>query len=157
VVLGRGEPRLPTRGTHRTLGNGRLGGQVRQGMVDGSPDEWRDDRNLRELLTAKQVDVLAQVGALSRSMEDIVGASESANGDDEHDPEGSTIAFERAQVAALLAQARAHLTEVTGALQRLDAGGYGCCERCGAAIPQERLLARPTARTCIHCAVARHG
>jgi DnaK suppressor protein len=122
-------------------------------MADGR----RDDRNLREVLTAKQAEVLAQIGALSRSFEDIVGASESANADDEHDPEGSTIAFERAQVAALLAQARGHLTEVAGALQRLEAGGYGCCERCGAEIAPERLLARPTARTCIHCAVARHG
>ena len=120
-------------------------------------DEWRDDRDVREILTAEQAEVLARVDALSRSREDIIGASQSANADDEHDPEGSTIAFERAQVAALLAQARAHLTEVTGALQRLDAGGYGRCERCGSAITPERLRARPTARTCIHCAVARHG
>src|SRR3954451_11319813 len=75
------------------------------------PYEWRDDRDVREILTAEQAEVLDQVGALSRSMGDIIGASESANADDEHDPEGSTIAFERAQVAALLAQARAHLTE----------------------------------------------
>lgn len=126
-------------------------------MADGPPDDRRDDRNVRAILTAKQAEVLAQVAALSRSVEDIVGASESANADDEHDPEGSTIAFERAQVAALLAQARAHLTEIAGALQRLDAGGYGCCERCGCAIAPERLLALPTARTCIHCAVARRG
>ena len=126
-------------------------------MAGGAHDEWSDDRDIREVLTAEQAEVLARVGALSRSMEDIIGASESANADDEHDPEGSTIAFERAQMAALLAQARAHLTEVTGALRRLDAGRYGCCEGCGAAIAPERLRARPTARTCIHCAVAGHG
>jgi len=126
-------------------------------MAGGAPDEWRDDRDVREVLAAEQAEVLARIGALSRSMADIIGASESANADDEHDPEGSTIAFERAQVAALLAQAQAHRTEVTGALERLDAGGYGCCERCGAAIAPERLLARPTARTCIQCAVARQG
>jgi DnaK suppressor protein len=121
-------------------------------MAGGARDEWRDDRDVREVLTAEQAEVLARVGALSRSMEDIIGASESANADDEHDPEGSTVAFERAQVAALLAQARVHLTEVTGALRRLDAGRYGTCERCGATIAAERLQARPTARTCIHCA-----
>ena len=107
---------------------------------------------MREVLLAEQAEVLARVGALSRSMEDIVSASLSANADDEHDPEGSTIAFERAQVAALLAQARAHLRESTEALRRLDGGGYGHCERCGGAIAPERLLARPTARTCIECA-----
>ncbi len=122
----------------------------------GEPrDERRDDVGVREVLAAEQAEVLVRVEALSRSLDDIVGASESSNADDEHDPEGSTIAFERAQVAALLAQARAHLSETTEALQRLEAGGYGQCERCGAAIAPERLEARPTARTCIRCAAAR--
>src|SRR5438270_129661 len=110
-------------------------------MTGDSHDERRDDRDVREALIAERADVLAQVDALSRSLEDIVGASESSNADDEHDPEGSTIAFERAQVTALLAQARAHLSEATEALQRLEAGGYGQCERCGEAIAPERLLA----------------
>jgi DnaK suppressor protein len=106
------------------------------------------------MLAAERAEVLGRVRALSSSLEDIVSASLSANADDEHDPEGSTIAFERAQVAALLAQATAHLTESTEALRLLEAGGYGHCERCGAAIARERLLARPTAHTCIDCAVA---
>jgi DnaK suppressor protein len=123
--------------------------------MTGDPQrEWREEGYVREVLAAEQAEVLARVGALSRSLEDIVSASVSANADDEHDPEGSTIAFERAQVAALLAQATAHLRESTEALQRLDAGRYGHCERCGGAIARERLLARPTARTCIDCAVA---
>jgi DnaK suppressor protein len=123
--------------------------------MKGDPQrERRDEGSVREVLAAERAEIVGRIGALNRSMEDIVSASLSANGDDEHDPEGSTIAFERAQVAALLAQATAHLTESTEALRRLEAGGYGHCERCGAAIARERLLARPTARTCIDCAVA---
>jgi DnaK suppressor protein len=126
--------------------------------MKGDPQrERRDEGSLREVLAAERAEILGRIGALNRSMEDIVSASLSANGDDEHDPEGSTIAFERAQVAALLAQATAHLTESTEALRRLEAGGYGHCERCGAAIARERLLARPTARTCIDCAAADHA
>ena len=45
------------------------------------------------------------------SLEDIVAAivegSELTSTDDEHDPEGATIAYERAQATALLRQARA--------------------------------------------------
>src|SRR3954464_6664916 len=124
-------------------------------MGSGEPhEEWSDDRGVREVLAAEQAEVFARVDALSRSMEDIVSASVSANADDEHDPEGSRIAFERAQVAALLAQARTHLTESTEALGRLDAGE---CERWGAAIGRQRLLARPTARTCIDCAAGEAG
>jgi len=121
----------------------------------GDPhDERRGDADMRAVLAAEQAETLARVDALSRSLDDIIAASETSNADDEHDPEGSTIAFERAQVAALLAQARAHLSEATEALQRLEAGAYGQCERCGAAIAPERLQARPTARTCIRCAAA---
>lgn len=84
----------------------------------------------------------------------IVEASQDSNADDEHDPEGSTIAFERSQVGALAAQARQHLLEIDAALTRLADGTYGVCERCGGPIAIGRLEARPTARTCITCASA---
>ncbi len=120
--------------------------------MSGEPD---DGRGTRAALLAELAAVRAQVTALERSLDDIVDASESSNADDEHDPEGSTIAFERAQVTALLAHTRGRLTEAGEALQRLDAGHYGRCERCGGPIAPERLDARPTARTCIRWASAR--
>ena len=113
------------------------------------------DADVREALAAEQAELLARVETQTRAMDDIISASASSNADDEHDPEGSTIAFERAQVAALLTQARVHLAESAEALSRLDAGTYGICERCGEPIARERLLARPTARSCVACA-ARH-
>jgi DnaK suppressor protein len=85
----------------------------------------------------------------------IVEASEGSNADDEHDPEGATIAFERSQVGALVSQAREHLAEVAAARRRLDDGRYGTCEGCGLPIPVARLEARPTARTCVDCASGR--
>ena len=72
--------------------------------------------------------------------------------DDEHDPEGSTIAFERSQTTTFLDDARKHLADLDGALNRLEADDYGRCEHCGNPIAVGRLLARPTARTCINCA-----
>src|SRR3954453_1426912 len=95
---------------------------------------------------------LARLAGLSDDYAGIVEASRDSNADDEHDPEGSTIAFERSQVGSLVAQARAQLEEVDAALARLDAGTYGHCEVCGGAIAAGRLEARPTARRCIGCA-----
>lgn len=92
------------------------------------------------------------VAGLEREHALMVSASESSNADDEHDPEGSTIAFERQQLSALLELARRTRVEVEQALDRLDQGAYGRCERCDAPIPAERLEARPNARTCIACA-----
>jgi DnaK suppressor protein len=92
---------------------------------------------------------------LDRLREDhagFVAASKDSNADDEHDPEGATIAFERSQVATLALQHQQHVAEIDAALARLDAGSYGTCEGCGTPIPEERLGARPTARTCVRCA-----
>lgn len=43
-------------------------------------------------------------------------------------------------------------TEVELALERLDQGTYGFCEQCGVSIPEERLMAFPSATLCIDCA-----
>ena len=81
-----------------------------------------------------------------------VAASLNSNADDEHDPEGATIAFERSQVETLVRQLEQHLADIEAAERRLDDGGYGICERCARPIPEDRLEARPTARTCVGCA-----
>jgi RNA polymerase-binding transcription factor DksA len=84
----------------------------------------------------------------------MVAASKDSNADDEHDPEGATIAFERSQVGALARSARDHLAQLAAARARLDEGRYGVCEGCGGVIDPDRLEARPVARTCVECAAA---
>ncbi len=82
----------------------------------------------------------------------MVAASRDTNADDEHDPEGATIAYERSQVAALVRHVKDHLVEIDSAIKRLDEETYGFCESCGRPISEGRLQARPAARTCIECA-----
>jgi DnaK suppressor protein len=96
--------------------------------------------------------VLRDIESLRREFNQVVEASASSNADDEHDPEGATIAFERQQTAALLEQARRRLADIDAALARRETGNYGVCEGCGRPIGAERLAARPAARTCIDCA-----
>jgi DnaK suppressor protein len=103
-------------------------------------------------LAAERAAAEAQIESLTREFDEVVAASRASNADDEHDPEGATIAFERQQVVALLDQARARLADVEAAMARRDAGDYGICENCGRPIAPERLAARPAARTCIDCA-----
>ena len=103
-------------------------------------------------LTAERQEALGRLSASRAGVDEIVSAADGANTDDEHDPEGSTIAFERAQLGALGEAARRRLAEVDAALERLSAGTYGRCDRCGQPIPDARLEARPTARTCVACA-----
>ena len=109
----------------------------------------------RARLEAALAENAAQLGALARQHEQIVSASRDSNADDEHDPEGATIAFERQQVVALVEQLERSRADIERALSLHDAGGYGTCERCAGPIGAARLEARPTARTCITCAARR--
>lgn len=64
---------------------------------------------------------------------------------------------ETAEVLALIEQLAAHRRDVVAALDRIDAGTFGTCERCGNQIPDERLEARPTAALCVACKQATGG
>ena len=117
-----------------------------------SPESTPPEPNRAAVLAQERRQAAEQVDVLTRDLARIVEASESSNADDEHDPEGSTIAFERAQLTALLDAAHRRLADVDHVLERLDAGEDGVCERCGSPIGAERLQARPAARLCIACA-----
>ena len=95
---------------------------------------------------------LARVAHLTDTVGAVIESSDETLADDEHDPEGATIAFERAQVAALLRDARVYLTDVERARKRLHEGTYGICEGCREPIALERLAARPATSTCLQCA-----
>ncbi|AGP60360.1 TraR/DksA family transcriptional regulator [Streptomyces rapamycinicus] len=109
---------------------------------------------IHERLAAEHAETSKRIAALNREFDAIVASNALVAVDDEHDPEGSSTAFERAHVAALLAQARDQLTTLDEALERLGRGDYGRCEVCGEPIPAERLEARPSATTCVRCAIA---
>lgn len=100
-------------------------------------------------LADERADLLERAARMTDDMTALVDASRDSNADDEHDPEGQTIAYERSQLAALTTQARTHVAEVDAALDRVAAGTYGTCEVCGQPVDPERLEARPTARTCV--------
>ena len=113
-----------------------------------------DMKSARARLAAESTQALQHLADLTHDFEAVVAASRDTNADDEHDPEGATIAFERSQIEALVRQAQHHLEEIDAALRRLDAGTYGTCEVCGTPIGEERLEARPAARVCILCAAS---
>jgi DnaK suppressor protein len=108
-----------------------------------------DPADARAALAAARERAMARLASLQR---EFVGIAEAAQGaDDEHDPEGATLAFERQHVAALVQAAREHVADIDAALSRLADGSYGTCQTCGQPIGAERLAARPAARTCIGC------
>lgn len=103
-------------------------------------------------LRVEQGAAAARIAALERDIASIVESASGGATDDEHDAEGTTIAFERAQAMALLEETRSQVEALDSALARVEAGSYGRCESCGQDIAPERLVARPAAARCITCA-----
>ena len=74
-----------------------------------------EQAEVRERLEDDRATTVERLEALRRGYDLVVDATEGSNADDEHDPEGSTIAYERSQLSALVDQAVRHLGEIEGA------------------------------------------
>lgn len=112
----------------------------------------RDEEDHLSLLEEERLRTLTRIAAFRRTFEDIVHSTEGSPPDDEHDPDGATVGFERAQVSALLTEAEEHLAAIDTAVVRVRAGTYGTCDGCGGRITKERLAARPATTVCVNCA-----
>lgn len=117
-------------------------------MAALTPDRLRE---FREALEAEQRAALATI-AVSEGNMALITAARQDNTDDEHDPEGVTLAFERSQESTMVRLAQERVALAAEALARIDAGTYGICTSCGSPIAVERLEARPSAALCIDCA-----
>ena len=102
-------------------------------------------------LTAERTATAGRVTALAAQVAALAEQQALTTHDDEHDPEGVTIGFERAQILGLLAGAREEIAALDRAASRLRAGTYGRCLTCGREIPDTRLEALPAAETCLDC------
>ncbi|ORI23204.1 TraR/DksA C4-type zinc finger protein [Rhodococcus sp. 1168] len=110
-----------------------------------------DPAEARRLIADARSAAQSRLESLRAQFDVIVAGSEWTTDDDEHDPEGSTIAFERAKVIGLARDAEDEVRELDAAQERVASGSYGVCERCGSAIADPRLEALPAARRCIDC------
>ena len=116
-----------------------------------------DELSILRRLEAERVRILARLAGLRRGFHETVDASVDSNADDEHDPEGSTIALERSQLTTVIRQAERHLDDLEDARNRVASGQYRLCETCGQPVSAARLDVRPIARTCFECATRSDG
>jgi len=68
--------------------------------------------------------------------------------------DSSQVTAERGEAEALATELRSALAEVEHALEKLELGTYGTCEKCGRPISPARLEAMPAVNRCIECAAA---
>ena len=107
---------------------------------------------LDQVIDDARAGAVRQVEALERALRSIVDGAELTSTDDEHDPEGATIAYERAQTIALLRQAREDLDDLNANAAQCARDGDVRCMDCGRPIALARIIALPTAQRCVPCA-----
>ena len=99
----------------------------------------------RKKLTARLEQLLPQIGKIEAHLANPL----------EKDSQERSLQLENDEVLGALDEAgRKELLQIRGALQRLDDGTYGTCDRCGEFIATARLKALPSAEHCIQCAEA---
>ncbi|MDQ3955125.1 MAG: TraR/DksA C4-type zinc finger protein [Actinomycetota bacterium] len=101
---------------------------------------------IRATLTQQKTEVEQQL----QDYHSTVGTS-----DEKPDQQGfadsAHVAAERSEAISMMDQLQQTRAELTKALERIEAGTYGSCERCGTAIPPERLEVLPTTSLCVSC------
>jgi DnaK suppressor protein len=70
---------------------------------------------------------------------------------DNHLADTATETYDRELDYTLEENSEHVLADINAALERIEAGTYGICAKCGKQIAEERLDARPWATLCIDC------
>lgn len=110
------------------------------------PESTKIQRRLEAELA--RLETVRAALAVESNLEDADRSAE--DGGDGHPADLGSELFERERAVSILQRVEAELSDVRRARRRLDAGEYGTCEACGAAIPIERLAARPATRFCLN-------
>ena len=101
-------------------------------------------------------DLLPRVADTAARLEEQAGTGVGGDADSSSTPmhlgDLGSAAYDQELSATLLENETYLHREVQAALDRLDAGTFGTCEECGAAIPAERLEILPYVRHCMGCA-----
>jgi DnaK suppressor protein len=97
---------------------------------------------IRDTLLRERTRLLAELGTAIQPPGQMTYGSQAA---------AASQVFEQQRDLALRDRSQAHLELVEAALQRVDAGTYGACARCGKPVAEARLDALPWAANCIGC------
>jgi DnaK suppressor protein len=106
---------------------------------------------LRAQLETERERLLAEIAEYELEGQETLSDVSGENNYRDHMADQGSATFARELDMSLEDQARQSLADLESALARMEAGTYGVCTRCGAAIPAERLHAVPSAQLCITC------
>ena len=104
---------------------------------------------LERILRNRRAELLREAAGCETALQEIAEERESEFLDRAQDDQLDRV------LARLDDRERHEIAEIDAALDRIAAGTYGRCTRCGATIPIDRLAVLPEAALCVGCAAAR--
>ena len=116
-------------------------------------DESTKDQ-LQTFLEAELARLETEVETVEREGHEALSEASGENNYRDHMADQGSATFSRELDMTLEENTRDALTAVRHALDRIEKGVRGQCERCGAEIGVDRLRAMPTATLCITCKAA---
>jgi DnaK suppressor protein len=105
-----------------------------------------EDQLREELVQAEQ-----ELQQLDEQVRDYGETSELAEGADNHPGDESDRLTEQQRLFTIRGELANRKADIEHALERVESGSFGTCERCGRQIPSARLEALPFARYCVDC------
>lgn len=106
---------------------------------------------IRGRLTQEFEETAREIADIDDELQGLALDDNSAEGVDNHIGDDSDQLFERERLMTIRGELVDRRLAIQGAMEKLDNGTYGICERCGKPIAPERLEAMPFARYCLEC------
>lgn len=107
-------------------------------------------KDIANALRSRRAELVAELERLTEPPEEAASVSFGKRVGD-----GTAQAVERLATTATARSIAASIADIDHALEKLDEGSYGICDRCGEPIPEARLEALPASASCVECAAAR--
>ncbi len=113
----------------------------------------KDTQNFKEKLLAEKTELEGELASIGQKNPSAKNGWEAATQDMEVDKADENAVADKLEEyegnSNIVSKLDDQLTEVNDALERITAGTYGICEKCGQPIEKERLEANSSARTSI--------
>ncbi len=107
---------------------------------------------MKQALTDRRAQLETELGQLSNELRELgidQGLEQGAAGN--HLADDGSLVFEAERIGTVSDDLRDVLNQVNSALERMDEGTYGTCQRCNRPINRDRLEAFPYVAYCIEC------
>ena len=115
-----------------------------------------DVKPFKEMLLALRARLRGDVSAMADAAISGDGGSASS-GTSNHMADAGTDTFEQDNTILLMNNEGETLTQIEGALERIENGVYGSCVECNGKIPKMRLKIMPYTPFCVKCASEREA